>query len=288
MTQAEHQTKDVLDRSGQIKGEGKARRGGVRLVFRPGLGNGLEPGISLATALAGRLLDALLPPQCLSCATPVAEPGNLCGACWEQVTFLGAPQCAACGQPFAFDPGPDVLCGACHRNRPRIDRARSVVQYNDASKPMVLAFKHADRTDSAPAFARWMVRAAPRLVSEADLIVPVPLHWTRLWRRRFNQAALLAKRLGALSGTPVDGLALKRKKRTQSQGHLTRSQRRRNVAGAFQVASHAKARLCGKRILLIDDVMTTGATADACAKALLAAGARAVDLLTLARVVRPS
>ncbi len=258
---------------------------------------------SPALAAAGRagrvLLDALLPPQCIKCGALVAEHGGLCGDCWPAVTFLGDPQCQQCGLPFEHEFGAaesdGLRCGECLRRPPAYRRARAVVAYDDASRDFLLAFKHGDRTDMAPAFGAWLARAGGELAAEADLVVPVPLHWTRLWRRRFNQSALLAQslvktldRTGGDDHIPACAVdLLVRRKRTPSQGGLNRSARRRNVQGAFKVRPRDKKRLAGQRVLLIDDVLTTGATVEASAKVLVRSGAVAVDVLTLARVCRP-
>lgn len=232
-------------------------------------------------------LGLLLPPQCLSCRAIVAAPGTLCGACFAKVRFLSAPCCAACGTPFEFDPGgADVLCGGCIRSRPAYDRARAVFRYDDSSRGLILAFKHGDRIDAAPAYARWLARAGGALLDGADLIAPVPLHWTRLFHRRYNQSALLANALARLTGRPAAPELLRRWRRTPSQGGLDRTERIRNVRGAFSVRAKSRPSVVGKRILLVDDVLTTGATVEACAKVLLKVGATAVDVLTLARVVR--
>ncbi len=233
-------------------------------------------------------MDLLLPPLCLGCGAPVEDAGGLCVACWSRIGFIGPPFCACCGYPFEFDPGPDALCAGCTRARPRYVRARAVFRYDDASRDLVLSFKHADRTDAAPAFGRWLARAGGELIGDADLIVPVPLHWLRLFRRRYNQAALLALALSRGTGVPVAPTLLRRQRATPSQGRLGRLARRRNVAGAFTADSRQGARVADRRVLLVDDVLTTGATAEACAAALLRAGAAAVDVLTLARVVRPA
>ena len=230
-------------------------------------------------------LDLLLPPQCLSCRQIVAAPGTLCGACFAKLRFLSAPCCATCGLPFEFDPGgADALCGSCIRERPAYDRARAVFRYDDASRGLVLAFKHGDRIDAAPAYARWLARAGDVLIADADVIAPVPLHWTRLFHRRYNQSALLANALARLVGRPAAPDLLRRRRRTPSQGGLGRVERMRNVRGAFALRTGWT--VAGKRILLIDDVLTTGATVEACATALRKAGAVSVDVLTLARVVR--
>lgn len=231
-------------------------------------------------------LGLLLPRRCLACGATVESDGALCVDCWPQIRFLGLPCCACCGFPFEYDQGPESLCAGCAGNRPVYDRARAVFAYDDASRGPVLAFKHADRIDAAPAFVRMMVQAAGDLLEGAPLITPVPLHRSRLMMRRYNQAAVLANALAAHAGLPVVPDLLVRRRRTPSQGHLGAAARRRNVQGAFAVRAGRKAALRGRRILLIDDVMTTGATVEACARPLLRAGADAVDVLTLARVIR--
>ncbi len=237
-------------------------------------------------ALVGELLNTVMPPRCLGCGEVVESVGGLCAKCWTAVQFATPPQCVVCGLPFPFDPGSDFLCAECVREHPPYARARAALIYGPGSRPMILAFKHRDRTDAAPAFAAWMARAGAELLADADVLIPVPLHWTRLFARRYNQASLLAHALSHLSGIPVAPDILKRKRRTPTQGFLTRSARFRNVRGAFSVpSSHAEA-IREKRVLLIDDVMTVGATAMACTAALLKAGAAIVDVLTLARAVK--
>ncbi|QJE74897.1 ComF family protein [Aerophototrophica crusticola] len=233
------------------------------------------------------LLDLILPPRCLSCGADVAQAGALCGACWAKVDFLGPPQCACCGLPFEVAALAGDLCAGCIRKPPPYARCRSVFAYDPDSRGLVLAFKHADRTDAAPGFAAWMARAGAELLADADIVAPVPLHRWRLFRRRYNQAALLALGIGKLSGRTVAPDLLARRRDTGNQGGRSRVGRARNVAGAFTVRPAYKERVKGKRVLLVDDVYTTGATAGECAKALLRAGAAAVDVLTLARVVKP-
>jgi ComF family protein len=232
------------------------------------------------------VVDAVLPPLCLSCRAVVAEPGTLCPACWSEVDFLTPPACACCFEPFEADVGEGALCGSCVQRQPRFRRARAVFRYDDATRSMILRLKHGDRLEGVPAFARWMARAGGEMLAEADLIVPVPLHWWRLAMRRYNQAALLAMALGKLSKVSVVPDLMLRRRRTPPQGHLSREARLRNVAGAFSVREGAKAKLEGKTVLLIDDVLTTGATVNECAKVLRRAGAAQVDVLTLGRVVR--
>ena len=233
-----------------------------------------------------RLLDLLLPPTCLGCGVSVDEQGRLCGSCWGSMTFLAPPACACCGQPFPHALPLAALCAACIAEPPPYRRARAVFRYDDASRGLVLAFKHADRTEAAPAFARWMARAGAELVAECDLVVPVPLHWTRLFRRRYNQAALIAKGLAEIANLPYRPDVLRRRRATPSQGGRGRAGRRRNVEGAFVVPLRRRSQLAGRNVLLVDDVLTTGATVTASARALLRAGAAAVDVLTIARVVR--
>lgn len=241
---------------------------------------------------AGRsVLNALLPPRCLACGGPVGAPGTLCPGCWEGVSFLGPPLCRCCGFPFELAPevdAGDALCAACHAEPPPYARARAVMAYDAGSRGLVLGFKHADRTEAAPAFAQWMARAGHELLVDAHLIAPVPLHRWRLLARRYNQSALLANQLGRLSQVPVVPDLLQRRRNTPSQGHLSRAGRSRNVAGAFAVHPRHAARVRGRAVVLVDDVLTTGATVAACARVLKRAGARQVDVLTLARVVRPA
>lgn len=240
---------------------------------------------SLAT-LKKHVLDILYPPQCLKCATLVSETGLLCSSCWQEISFIEGPGCQACGLPFEFDIGKAALCGACTREHPAFNRVRAALIYNDASRDLILGFKHGDRTHAANAYGKWLFRAGKELLDQTDIILPVPLHWSRLFHRRYNQAALLALELGKFASKPVETNNLQRSKRTASQGHKTPSQRRRNLQGAFAVPPHLKHKISDRRVLLIDDVLTTGATVSACAKTLRQAGARHIDVLTLARVVR--
>jgi ComF family protein len=234
------------------------------------------------------LLDAFLPPQCLSCTAGVSRPGELCAACWADVRFIAPPQCARCGMPFELPTPAGALCGVCLRAPPAFGRARAVFGYEGVGRALVLGFKNADRTHGVPAFAAWLERAGAELLAEAELLVPVPLHSRRLFARRFNQSALLARALSGRTGLPWAPDALRRTRPTRPQTSLSAAERAANVRGAFAARVAARRLIEGRRLLLIDDVLTTGATAGACARALLEAGAAGVDVLTLARRARNS
>lgn len=235
---------------------------------------------------ARQALDTVLPPRCIGCGAIVGAQTALCAVCWPGLDLLTAPQCARCGLPFDFDMGPDALCGGCAASPPAYDRARAALRYNDLSARLIVGFKRADRTHLLPAFARWLQRAAGPMLQEADLIACVPLHRRRLLARRYNQSAMLAAALAGIGARPVVLDLLARTRATPSQGGLNRNQRFENLRGAIAVRPHRAALVPGRRILLIDDVFTTGATVEACARVLYRAGAAGVDVVTLARVVR--
>lgn len=241
-------------------------------------------------AALGAALDLLLPQQCLKCGMVIGKEGALCAGCWAEIAFIAPPICACCGAPFELDQGcgdGEILCGACLRDPPPFARARAVFRYDAASRHLVLGFKHGDRIHAAPAYGAWLARAAGPLAADADLVVPVPLHRLRLFRRRYNQAALLAHAFAAAAGLACVPDLLTRVRATPSQGRMSRARRRINVRGAFAVASGRAPAIDGRRVILVDDVLTTGATVNSAARCLLRAGAEAVDVLTLARVVRP-
>jgi len=232
----------------------------------------------------GTLVNLVLPLRCAKCGVPIAEKGTLCPACWANLTFITAPLCACCGLPFSFAAPGDSRCAQCLALAPPFARARSALVYDEGCRGLILAFKHGDRTDLASLFGRWLARAGTELLADADYLVPVPLHRWRLFRRRYNQAALLAHALSRESGIPVLPDLLARRRATPSQGGLGRRGRARNVAGAFALGRRGAGLVPGRSILLVDDVHTTGATLAECARLLGRAGAAKIEVLTLARV----
>jgi ComF family protein len=234
--------------------------------------------------LSTRALDLLLPPLCLVCDDPVGGVATLCASCWKNIPFIAPPFCACCGAPFDIPVGDGMVCGSCLVQPPHYHAARAAMIYDDASRGLVLAFKHGDRTHAAKALATWMHRAGGDMLAGADYLMPVPLHRWRLFKRRYNQSSLLAHHIGLLSGKKILPDMLRRIRATPIQGKLKRKERQENVRGAFAVAPHHHALIKGKNIVLIDDVLTTGATAEECARILLKAGAQQVDVLTLSRV----
>jgi ComF family protein len=234
----------------------------------------------------GRLaFDAVVPPVCVACHAPAGEPDMLCPTCWAKAEFIERPYCERLGIPQPFDMPGETLSQQAIEDPPSYDRARAALRYGEIANRLIPRFKYADRTELAPALARLMVRAGADLFPDADLLVPVPLHWTRLWQRRFNQSAMLARDVAARTGLPANLTALRRVRRTPKQVGLPRKARHENMAGAFEVSEAGRAEIAGRSVILVDDVLTSGATADACARALRRAGARQVDVLVVARVV---
>lgn len=232
--------------------------------------------------------DTALPPLCASCREPLGDGAGLCAACWSKLAFIEPPYCPRLGIPFTYDPGPGLLSMEAIANPPAYDRARAAVRYDDIARELVHRLKYGDRLDLAPTMGRWMTRAGREMLAEGDALVPVPLHWRRLWARRFNQSAALAGVISKSSGLPVLHETLRRVRATPQQVGLDKSQRALNVQSAFKVALERRADVAGRRLILVDDVLTSGATVDTCARALLRAGAAHVDVLVFARVVAGS
>jgi len=244
--------------------------------------------VSSLRSLGARLTDLVVPPVCLSCQTPLSGHNALCPDCWQQIDFIQVPLCDRLGIPLPFDTGGRMISAAAVANPPVYRRARAVASYDGVMRCLIHGFKYSDRHDLRSLFGNWLQQAGGELLRDADIIVPVPLNRLRLLRRRFNQAAILSGELGRLTGIDHIPTTLRRVRATPTQVGLTHDQRRRNVRGAFVVGRKERPRITGRRILLIDDVITTGATVDACAKALLTAGAESVDVLALALVSEPT
>lgn len=245
-------------------------------------------GNAIAGGFGTWLANQIWPPVCPVTEVRVETAGRLSPEAWSRLAFTAPPWCSQCGLVFSYSamPGQDVetLCPACIARPPAYDRARAPLIYDDAVRPLVLAFKHGGQRDMIGQFGRWMAAAAADLLEEADLVLPVPLHWRRRLSRRFNQSALLAEALGRETGLPVLCDCLLRAKATPSQAGRNAKARRRNMVGAFRIAG--RERLGGKTVILVDDVFTTGATVSACARKLKRAGAARVHVVTLCRVVR--
>lgn len=233
-------------------------------------------------------VDLITPPLCLSCHAQVSTGAALCLACWQKLTFIDEPVCHALGTPFAYDEGEGALSPAAIADPPAWDQARAAVVFDDASQQLVHKLKYQDTQEAGLAMARMMAGAGRKLLAEADLIVPVPLHRWRLWKRRFNQAAFLGLELQRLAGKPCRTDVLLRILPTSQQVGLDAAERRKNVRKAFAVALEKRPAIDGKTVLLVDDVRTTGATAEACAMALKAAGASVVHVLSFALVLQPA
>ena len=233
------------------------------------------------------LINQLFPPRCFACGELAQDHGNLCAECWSVMDFIAPPFCDCCGEPFEYHLKDATRCMACLLEPPPFTTARAVFRYSDVSRKLITGYKYHDRTHATPMFVRWLKRAGEGVIQDAELLIPVPLHPRRLLKRRYNQAALLARKLGHETGKPtlVDGLI--RTRHTQQQAGLNREERAQNVQGVFVVNAKKIHHIQGKRIVLVDDVMTTGATVRACAIALREAGAADVSILTLARTTLP-
>ncbi len=236
-----------------------------------------------------RILDTVLPPRCPVTGDIVDAQGMVSSAAWAKLNFIADPMCRCCGVPFDFDRedvGDGGLCMACLRRSPAFVSARAPLVYDEASRDLILAFKHGDKPHIVPSFIPWLLRAGEHMIEGADYFVPVPLHRRRLIARRYNQAAIMAHELSRVSGVDVLPAALLRVRSTPSQGHLSHEERKKNVNRAFRISNSCNELINNKNIVLVDDVFTTGATANECVKTLMTGGAKRVDVLTLARVLR--
>ena len=236
-----------------------------------------------------RVLGLALPYRCLITGDIIEGNTGLSPKAWAEFTFISDPKCKTCGVPFAFLDADEVnhnttKCADCLEKEPIYDMAVSTLVYNDVSRPLILGFKHGDQTHMAVSFAHWMVKTGQDVLPEADLIIPVPLHWSRLFKRRYNQSALLADEISKLSKIPVLKNLLKRVKATPPQGHMSSKDRQKNVKQAFEYKYKDEEILKDKVVVLIDDVLTSGATANECAKVLKSKGCSKVYVLCLARV----
>lgn len=235
------------------------------------------------------LQDLIIPPRCAGCGKIVQDANSLCGACWGEMEWIARPYCSVSGVPFSYNLGETLVSPDVLANPPVYDRARSVALFGRTARRMVHQLKYRDRTDLATIMGRWMVRAGADCLTDPEaIIVPVPLHRRRLWRRRFNQSALLAKVIARETGTAFMPDLLQRTRPTRQQVGLSEAERRVNVEGAFQINRNDKTLLSGRTVVLVDDVWTTGATLDACCRVLRRSNAGEICIITFARVAAGS
>ena len=253
-------------------------------------------GFDTAIKHLARFADFILPPRCMSCGGKTISHAHLCGTCWSGLEFITNPHCHCCGYPFEFESPTDSLCGVCLKETPIYDWLRSPLVYGDVSKSLILKYKHGRMSEMAPVFTKLIGRVLANLPDDTvsdvpeleckPIFIPVPLHWTRLFQRRFNQSALLAQQLAENFNGEYNPRILKRHKATKSQGGLGRRERARNVVGAFSIDKNIGNQLKNQKIILVDDVYTTGATVSACAKILKKHGAKSVGVVALVRVIK--
>lgn len=245
-------------------------------------------GLGFARGALRQALSLVYPPSCIACGVAVSDPHALCAACWSRLGHIERPYCERLGTPFPVDYGAPLQSSAALADPPVFRRARAVARYDEVARELVHRLKYGDRVELALAMGAMMCGAGAELLRDADVLVPVPLHRWRQWARRFNQADQLARVIARKSGVPCLAGCVARVRRTTPQVGLTRAQRRDNLQGAFKVPDSFRPQLLDRRVLLIDDVLTTGATANAVSRALLRAGARDVDVLAFATVVAGS
>lgn len=242
---------------------------------------------ALAKGLADVVVDTVLPAQCISCFSFTSMPGRLCANCWDELSHIDHPLCDRTGIPFAFDPGEGIVSASALAHPPVWNRARAAVEFNTMSRKLIHALKYHDRLEVAEFISQSMVRAGREVLQDADMLIPVPLYPTRLWKRRFNQSALLAQQISNVSGIAYRPELLKRYRATRQQVELKGAARRANVKNAFEVDVNDRDKLYGAKVVIVDDVITTGATVGACTSALKDAGCEQVDVLAFALVNNP-
>lgn len=231
-------------------------------------------------------MSMLFPPQCLSCNALVEDRFSLCGPCWRETPFIMGLACDHCGVPLMGEGAGDELCDDCMTSPRPWSQGRAAVIYKGNARRIVLALKHGDRLDLARPVARWMARAGAGMLGKGALVVPIPLHRLRLFRRRYNQAGLLAHEIGRECGLDVGPDALIRRRRTETQDGKNAGERTRNVAGSIIENPRQSGLMAGRPVVLIDDVMTSGATLAEATRACTDAGASRVCVLVLARVAK--
>jgi len=278
----------MIPRSHQLRDHLAMELAGEDSLIRSRAKHLLRRGAARLAGLGRSGMALIYPPSCISCGAAVDRPQALCADCWSSIRFIERPFCERLGTPFALDIGGTLHSPGAIAQPPAFNRARAVAIYDGVARNLIHRLKYNDRTELAEALGRMMLRPGAELLAEADLLIPVPLHRFRLWQRRFNQAAALARVISRNTGITCDMHLLKRVKSTRSQVGLTRAQRRDNLQGAFRISAAGRMRLEGRRVLVIDDVVTTGSTANAVARALLRGGAKTVDVLSFARVVTES
>ncbi len=233
----------------------------------------------------GFVLDQLYPPTCLYCDTPIVDANALCASCWPGLRPITRPMCPVLGLPFAVSLGPEARSAAAIADPPPFDRARSAFIYNDLARAIVSRLKYGDKPELSRFCALTMTTACAEILDGDPVLVPVPLHRFRQWQRRYNQSTELCRALAQLRGLDVAPLLVRRTRRTRQQVGLSAAQRQRNVAGAFEVRAEALSAIAGRRVVIVDDVITTGATVRALTLALKRAGIEQIDVISFARVV---
>jgi ComF family protein len=245
----------------------------------------MQPHVQTLNDFSNGILNLILPPRCFNCGEILSENHSLCPTCWNSCVFISPPWCNLCGWPFPYEVPDKYLCPHCFRLPPEYVQCRSALAYQEGSRPFILKFKQGDGTHLAPGLAKIMLRVGNDILSRSDLLIPVPLHWKRLFLRQYNQASLLSTHLSELTGVPTHTGILKRIRSTSKQGHKSYKERHVNVKGAFMIPPDKVSYIKNKSVTLVDDVFTTGATINECTRILGLNGVKEVRVLTLARVI---